>query len=326
MANRRRYIVDELVSQVRQLLDENNVESIDDDLDILPALNRAQDVAANILARHYESPLIATKEVQLIAGEQEYDLPEDALEERLEKVEVKINGQFYEVPRINYRDVTEFDYPTTQSVPYYHAVIGDTFRVYPTPSGSYSLRIWYSKDPEPMVKQQGRIVGVNVASNYVTLNTISSTSELTTDVTELDAYVNLVDGQSGTIKATLQVSEIDPDCNRVTFKTTPDRLSVLNRTVVGAIPTDVAEDDYICLVHGSCVPFMKKPNTNFIIQHAVSDIKINKLGEPGDILLRLTEKLEQQVERSWVSRETILRVKKVNRAWNSTKRRYFGRQ
>ena len=322
----RRLTVDDLIADVRSLLDEDNTANISDDTDILPALNRAQDVAANILARHYETPLIVSKTVTPTANQQEFDIPEDALEERLEKVEIQVGEFYHEVPRVSYRDISQYDYVTTAAIPQAHAIVGNKYRLLPSVTGIHPLRIWYSKDPEPFVKCQGRITVINTGSNYVTLNDIPSTTSLTTDVTNLDAYVNLVDGETGEIKATMQVSSIDTTCDRVTFKSTPDRTTVLNKTVVGAIPSTVNQDDFICLIHGSCVPFLKKPNSNFIIQHAVNDIKINKLGEPADALFRLVQKLEEQVERSWVGREQSLRVKGRNHNWVRTARRQWRTQ
>ena len=119
----------ELVSDCRSLLDEENNTAIDTQNDILPALNRAQDYASNILARHYESPLITYKEVTLTANRQEYPLPEDAFEERIEKVEVSHAGGFYPVTRLSYRDITNFESSATSSIPQYYAVINNNIRL-----------------------------------------------------------------------------------------------------------------------------------------------------------------------------------------------------
>ena len=86
--------VDDLIDQVRSLLDEDNIESVSDSADIIPALNRAQDYASNILARHYEAPLLKKVEITTVSGQEEYFIPEDAMEERIERVEVKVNNQF----------------------------------------------------------------------------------------------------------------------------------------------------------------------------------------------------------------------------------------
>lgn len=320
----RRLIVDNLIADTRSMLDEDNRSSVKDEEDILPALNRAQDFASNILARHYESPLLSNREVTLVAGQQEYDIPEDAFEGRLEKVEVKVNEQFYEVERISYRDVSVYESQSAINIPYYYAEVGKKYRLLPKPSATYPLRIWYLVDPLPLVKQQGRINLVNAGSNYLIVDTAGS--ELTTETSELDSYINIIDGQSGVRKGTLQVKTISG--NKITLKSSPARSSVLNLEVdtdLGDLSTGltVSPDDYICLVHGSCVPVIKKPFSNFLIQYAVAEIR-RKLGGPAGIELQVLESLEQQVERSWVGREQSRRVKKANNTWSLPVRRYRG--
>jgi hypothetical protein len=314
----RRLSVTDLLADVRSMIDEDNLENISDDLDILPALNRAQDYAANILARHYESPMLKKTDVALTAGESEYDIPEDAFEQRLEKVEVNPQQVFYPLKRLDFRDVTLYETPTRVNVPYYYTVIGSKFRLLPNPTASFPLRIWYLKDPDFLVKPQGRLTFINTTDNFITVDEIGS--DLTTEVDELESYINLVDGQTGEIKRTMQIKSISG--TKITFKTTPTRTSVLNRTVSGTIGTDVAEDDFICTIFGTAVPFFKKPFSNFLIQYAIAEIQM-KLGGPADIALRVRKELEEQVERSWVGREQSLRVKKRSRNWAVPTRRYF---
>jgi hypothetical protein len=314
----RRLTVQTLIDEVRSMIDEDNTSSVDDALDILPALNRAQDYAGNILARQYESPMITHTTVGLIAGVNEYDIPEDAFEQRLEKVEVSINQLFYPVKRLDYQDITLYETPTKINVPYYYCVIGNKFRLLPTPSGTYSLRIWYLKDPDPLVKEQGRITILNTANNYLIVDSIGS--DLTAEMDQLNSYVNIVDGQSGLIKASMQIQSIQG--NKITFKSSPTRSTVLNKTISSSIPSTVEADDLICVLSGSCVPLFKKPNSNFLIQYAVAEIT-RKLGGPADIEKAVLKDLELQVERSWVGREVSQRVKKVSKNWAVPTRRYF---
>lgn len=314
----RRLIVDDLIAEVRSLMDEEDTENLQDEQDILPALNRAQDEAANILARHYEEPLLTEETVTLTAGVQDYDLPEEAMEGRLEKVEIRVGGFYYEVDRISYRHGTPYEVDQNVQIPRYYAVIGNKYRFYPAPNGASEARIFYNKNPETLVRQQGRITSINVANGYVFVD--NPGDSLTTEVDDLNSYVNLVDGQSGNIKATMQIQSISN--NQIIFKSTPTRSSVLNKTIIGAIPTTVEPDDYLCTVHGSCVPFFKKPTSNFMIQHAVANLN-RKMGAPADMELRILDDYRQQVERSWVGREQSRRVKRVNTNFSRPYRRYL---
>lgn len=314
----RRLTTTDLIEEVRSLLDESNRANVSDELDILPALNRAQDVAANILARHYEAPLLAYKSLQLTQGQSEYDIPEDAFEQRIEKCEVYITSVYYPVKRIDYRDITLYETPTRTNVPYYYAVIGTKFRLLPTPTAVYPLRIWYLKDPEVLVAPQGRITVLNTANNYVVVDQVGT--DLTSAMDDLNSFVNIIDGQSGAIKGTLQIQSIAG--NKITFKTVPSRSTVLNKTISTSLPTTIEQDDFLCTIHGSCIPVFKKPFSNYLIQFAVAEIQ-RKLGGPADIELKVRDELEKLVERSWVGRENYLRVQKRNRNWQVPSRRYF---
>lgn len=312
----RRLVVDELIASVRMQLAEANTESVTDEF-ILDALNRAQDFACNIFARHYDTPLLTYTFVTTTSGTAEYDIPEDALEQRIEMLEVSINGVFYPVTQLDKNDITLFESQSAISIPYYYCVIGDKYRLVPRSSGTYPLRLWYMRDPDPFVVQQGQVTLVNLASNYLIVD--EPGSGLTTESDQLDSYVNLVDGQSGRIKATMQVQSIAN--GRITFRSSPIRTSVLNKTILTALPLAadgvsslVQPDDYVCLVHGSCVPFIKKPLSNYVIQYAVAEIR-RALGGPAELEEAVKKQMEQEVERSWVGRPSKLRVKAVSGIW-----------
>ncbi len=328
---------DDLISEVRSMLDEDNRESVTDAEDILPALNRAQNYAANILSRHYESPLLVKKDVTTVNSQMEYDIPEDAFEQRIEKLEVRINNIFYEMRRIDYRDISLFENKSSTSIPYYYVIIGTRYRIIPASNSIYPLRIWYLKDPLPLVASQGRINVVNTSSNYVIVDNVGS--DVTTEADQLNSYLSIIDAQTGNRKATFQVKNVNG--NRINFKTSPARSTVLNipiDTDMSSLylndnsteprrnegPTITIEpDDYVCVIKGSCVPFFKKPFSNFLVQYAIAEIR-RKLGGPAELEQRVLKDLEDQVERSWVGREQTLRVKKVNDAWDLPVRRFYG--
>lgn len=312
----RRLTVDNLVAEVQSMIDETNTANVDIKKDILPALNRAQDKACNILARHFDDPLLTYKMVQPTAGTSEYPIPEDAFEQRLEKIEVKVNQVFYEVHRISYRDITLYQTPQPQNSPYYYAIIGNKYKLLPSPSATYPIRIWYLRDPKPLVMPQGRITSFNTGSNYLIVDSVGE--DVDTNIDSLASYLNIVDGETGDIKATLQVQSVNG--RKVTFKTVPSRSEVLGLTVGTGLPTDIAADDLICLAEGTCVPFLKKPMSNYVIQYAVAEIT-RKLGGTADMELRVTQDLEQVVERSWAGREQDIRVKKRSKQWGFISRR-----
>lgn len=313
------YTVDDLVSQVRSQLDEENIDSVSTDNDILPALNRAQDFAADIYAKHYPEPFLAYTTLTLSGGVAEYDMPEDLFEDRVEKVEISINQTYREVKRLSYRDITIYESSTHTDIPVYYVLYGRKIRFLSTPSGTYNARMWYVRNPEKLVLQQGRITVVNSASNYVTVD--SAGSALTTEADQLGSYVNFVDGQTGEIKGSAQIQRLSD--NRITVRTSPTRSTVLNRTISSLSDLSIGLDDYLCSIDGTCVPYFSRPTSNFLIQYAVSEIT-RKLGGAGGPEEEILNKFEQQVQRSWAGREQSLRIKKDNNIW-SIQRRWWPR-
>jgi len=307
MAFQRRLTTRALVAETRQLVDEENVVSVTD-AEIVASLNRAQDRVATILAKHYQPPMLVEAFVTVTEASIDYPLPENALEQRLVKVDwYTAGGGFHRLDEISIRDLDRYQDPTPQAggVPYYYCIIGANFRILPGNGAGGQLRIFYLADPAPLVLEQGRITLVNTAGRYVVVDELGE--GVTTDVDELESYVNLVDKNTGKIKATLQVQAIAD--RKVTFRATPTRTTVQDRTVLGALPATVEPDDYLCNVAGTCVPLMKKPGSNYILQYAAADVSVTKLGADPGILMGQVTKMEEDVTRSWSGRPNTMRVR-----------------
>jgi hypothetical protein len=308
-------VVDDLISQIRAQIDERNVDVVTDS-DILQALNRAQDYAADILARQYVEPLLTYKDITLLNNQQTYDIPEDAFEDRILKLETIIRGIHYELKNIKFTQVASYEIPTPQQIPSYYSIVGKQFRIIPASIGQYTLRLWYLKEPETLQVSQGRIT--NLGSNYVLVDQVGP--DVTTPSNASLNYVNLIDAQSGLIKATMQVQAISG--NKLTFKAIPDETTVYGKTVVGTLPATLEKNDYVAIVTGTCVPTLKKPFTNFFIQYAVAEIK-RRLGDPDTNEQSVLKEFEKQVERSWVGREQETRISKRSRNWLFPRRRLY---
>lgn len=319
------YTVDDLVSEVRSMLDEQNRDSVATDTDILPALNRAQDYAFDIYARRYVEPLLRPTELILQGGVQEYAIPEDVFEDRILKIEIRVptggvGSTFAEVQQISYRDLANYESASNTNIPLYYAIYGRKIRFVAPPSGAYPARLWSLRNPEKLVLSQGRITVSNPASNYLIVD--SAGEDLTTEADKLGSYVNIIDGQSGEIKGTLQIQSLNAN-NRLTFRTVPQRTVVLNREVAGDLSSIALElDDYVASVEGSCVPYFSRPTSNFLIQYAVAEIT-RKLGGSAEMEERILEKFERQIEKSFANRPQALRVTKRSRIWGVPTRRFW---
>lgn len=315
--------VDTLVDAVRSQLHETNVEAVDTTLDILPALNRAQNFAVDIYSRYYPDPFLKHQTLTLTGGTQEYDIPEEAFEDRILKVEMSIGNSlgrptFREVQRISYTDVTNYESASVSNIPYYYAVVGRKIRFVPVPSGTYNSRIWFIRGPENMVLQQGRVTLINTASNYLVVDAIGG--DLSTTADQLGSYLNVIDGQTGEVKSTHQIQSLSG--NRITIRSTPARDTVLGRDVTGSLPSTIEKDDYVCSVSGSCIPFLNSPTSNFVVQYTINEM-VRKLGGDVTAELQLLKDLEEQISRTWTGRETTLRVTKRSPIFGVTTRRLF---
>lgn len=318
------YTVENLSDEIRAQLDEDNRDSVSTETDIIPTLNRAQDYAFDTLSRKYPEPLLQYTTLALQGGVAEYDIPENVFEDRIEKLETIIpasssSSTFREIQRISYRDISNYESSNTTNIPYYYCIFERTIRVVPAPAGTYNCRLWYMRIPEKLVTPQGRVTVVNTAGNYVIVDIVGE--DLSTETDQLHSYVNVVDGQTGKVKGTLQIQSIVDE--KITFRSVPTRTPVLNREVLGDLAdVDISTDDYLCSVEGTCVPYFGRPISNFLIQFSVAEIT-RKLGGQADTEEKVLEKFEKQVERTWAGRENTLRVKKRSQIWGNSGYRWY---
>lgn len=314
-------LVDDMIDMVRDQIDENATNDITDQ-DIVQALNRAQDSAADILARHYPDPMLDDpRTLPMVARQSVYDLPEDIFESRLVGVEATNGTVVYPLIRIPYSDLNIYESSGTTNIPYVYAIVGPKLYIKPQPGSdsTFYLRLWVLKELETLQEQQGRITHIDQANNKIYLD--SAGEDLTTESDNNNSYVNVVDSATGLIKSSFQIKTLVS--NVVTFKSVPDRAAVYGKDIAAEIPDTVEVDDYICNVRGSCVPYLKKPFSNYMIQFAVVEIK-RRLGEDVAQELQALKDFEEQVERTWAGREQQLRVSKRTKHWVRPSRRWLG--
>lgn len=321
------YTVDDIIAEVRSCIDEDNTDSIDTDRDILPAVNRAQDYAFDVLTRKYPEPLLEPASLVLQNAVQDYDIPENVFEDRVKKLELAIpagNGRFtyQELTRISYSDIGQYETGSLTAVPKWYCIFGRTIRIIDTPTGTYNARLWYLRNPERLVQPQGRIT--TVGSNYVIVD--SQGSALSTEADLLESYVNIVNGRTGEIRGSMQIQILGPD--RIIFRSSPLRSTVLGKSITSSTDLadlEIATDDYLSPITGTCVPYFSRPITNFLIMYTSADLN-GKLGvEESTLEQKLIEKLETQVERTWAGREQTLRVKRRSRIWGRPIRTWANR-
>lgn len=299
-----------LIQAVRSQLDEDNTASIDDSRDIVPALNRGLSKAYSVLARRYPDPLLTSMTFTPTANEADYTIPEDAFEDRVEKIEAIQNGSVFPIKRVDFRDLLYFETQGSVNSPLAWASIGRTYRVAPKPTGTYQFRVWYLKEPPNLGIEQGRITSVNIAANYVTVDLAGESLESAID--DNNAYINIIDKDTGVIKSSHQIQNIIG--NRILFRAIPTRTEVYGQTIVGSIPDTAQLDDYICLVTDTCISPLRNPLANYVIQFAVAELT-RKLGGENDMEMRVLDQMEKDVERQWSGRENTSRVRSTSKHW-----------
>lgn len=318
------YTVQDLVDETRAQLDEQNRDTVDTNTDILPALNRAQDYAFDTYGRKYPEPIL-DKQPLTLTSEQEYDIPEGVFEDRILRIEIVIpggtsgNATYRRVTRVSYQEAAELESTSPAAIPNFYLVYGRKIRFIAAPTGTYSARIWFLKSPEKLVLPQGRVQILNAASNYVIVD--STGTSLTTESDQLGSYINIVDGQTGLIKKSLQIQSIAE--GKITFRSTPTRSTVLNRTISGSFTSaDIQADDYLSPIDGTCVPYYGRPTSNFLIQFAVAEIR-RKLGDNSAREDQVLERFERQVEKTFTNRENNMTIQRRNPQWKQGFRRWF---
>lgn len=327
---RRLSTVDDLVSEIRQQLDELNIDSVSTQDRILPTANRGLDYSYDLLSRRYPDPYITHVQLTL-TQDQEYELPEDCFEDRISRVEIVTdqgsNGQVSvcEVRRVSYYDSWKYESRSPTATPPVYCITGRRIRFPTAPTGTYPARIWFVQEPEQLVLPQGRITVYNQPSNYVIVD--AAGGDLSTEADTLESYVNLIDAQTGQVKWTGQISVLDGE--QLTFRTSPLRTSVLNRTVSGTLPTSsedpsVELDDFVCNIRGTCIP-PSGALRNFLIEFTVAEIA-RSLGRDAASEEDVLQKFERQIEKYGAARENTLRVQRRSGAWGGQRRRWFPTQ
>ena len=107
------------------------------------------------------------------------------------------------------------------------------------------------------------------------------------------------------------------DGNKITFKSTPTRATVLNQTVLSSIPEDLKLDDFISSVKGVGVVYFRDPIVNYIIQYSVNEIQrslgVSNLSYEESVL----RDLRKRVEEAWARRPASKFKRSFGRIWRS---------
>ena len=326
----RGFIVDDMINETRSLVDEFNEHQLDDVADILPSLNRAQEKAVKVLSRIYPDPIMQYVDV-VGPSTREIDIPENIWEDKISRMEwISTTGyvQPKECQHVGLRLLSQHDEGSQNAVamPDVYAIVGRKIRFNGRPNGIGNLRIWYLREIDQLVKSVARVTDLVEGSETLYLGEVSAEFDPFGSVTygDWNSYVNVVDGQTGTIKGTFQIKAYN-GADTLELKTVPDRSIVLNRdvstTLVGA---NVSADDYICSIRGTCVQYFLDSFHAFCVQYTVAELK-RKLGYAYDVDQQLIKDFEAELTKTHMGRSPAMRIKNNNPNWLKGSRRRFYR-
>lgn len=308
-------LVDDLLSMTRSQVDESNTSDLSN-TKILQALQRAQMKLVRLATRRYAPMFQATQTLTVESGTRNVTIPEAAFGLKVNKVDIIVGTQAYKVDAATESQVSAWDNTaTTTTIPQYWTHQGSVIKLYPRPTSAVSVRVTYQRRPPDLVLSQGRIHSYD--SDAVTCELDALGSGLTTSLAALGCFVNWVDGTTGIVKATLQVSALDTATKTVTFKTSGlGRATVFGQTVATALPTDAATDDYLCLASGTCIPMLVADYADYLVQFAVVELK-RKQGEDVVAEVAALRELESDVTAMWAGRPGARRIRRTANHWNS---------
>lgn len=310
--------VSTLLDELRAAVEEENSVQIRDDYNLLPIVNRAHEVAYKVLAQVYPDPISDFLDIPVTT--QTINIPETVGMDKIYK-SYWIDGAGRKIVNCNRAGLQHFsDTDTTGSTnfPAEYVLYGRKLRFSSSPSGT--LRMWYMVKREALVEPIATIDSIS-GTDTIAISDFDDQTDFTSG--RLSPYVNIVDGNTGVIKATVQVRSSDTDT--IVIRTSPDRSSVLNRSVSSDLTTltdsanmavSIEADDLICPVTGTCVIPYHDLVHGFIIQESIATLK-RELGYAYDVDQQLVTTFRIDMRKAATAgADAPITIRRRNPIWN----------
>lgn len=303
-----------LIEEVRALADEQNGASRTDP-QIIAMMNRGLRYVASRLARStYVEPLltrvsIATTDYDADVG---LEVPRDAFEDRVLYVQMDVAGGPERVEQRTYRQVNALESSTAAAIPDAWYLRGRRIFFVQPPSGTYAALVDYLRGPDPLTPSQGRITSVDAAALSVTVDEVGGDLSPSSDT--LGSFVNVIDPLTGLVRGTFQIASIVG--TRVALRASPTRTTVQGRTLdTSFTDLDIAEDDYLCLSKGTCVPQFGAAWTTYLVEYAAAEVNRSLTDAMTQISTEIAKKAGEFAAAQSSGRTSTLRIKNKSRIW-----------
>jgi len=311
--------IQNLIDELRSTIEEENSAQLKDDRDLLPIINSAHKRAFEILTQLYPEPIMTFSTYDV--STQLWTLPENLYQDKIvHMVWVDENERkICDCKKSSLTKFTEQQQTAYQGYPRSYVVIGRNVKFSSPPGGK--LMVFYLVDLPKLVRP------------LATIDEVEGTDKLY--ISELDAeydptasrtsgYLNIVDGQTGLIKGSVQVKTLGTDY--IEIRSTPDRSKVLNRAIASdltALTDDLGQsisveaDDYLCEIAGVCVIPYDSMVAAFIKQSSIATLKRNQ-GYAYDVDQQLEGQFRSDMQKAAnASRDNPITIRRTNACWNS---------
>ena len=312
--------VADLVEEIREQSDEMNVAAKSDDA-IVRVINRGQRWIAAQLARGYRKPLVArtTLVTTNYDSSNGIEMPRDAFEDRIVQVYANTPVTPTKIEERDETQVSAFEYKQSVPIPQFWYIRGRNIITVPPMQSTYNLLVDYVRQPDPCVLPLGRVSEWDATSGAWLSVADLDTTQLSTTTDSLASFINIVDGLTGRIKCTLQVSSISS--TKLNLRAVPTYTEVYGRTVSTSFAAllntaqTITADDYACLAKGTCVPQFGLGLLTYLVEYSVAAIGRSL----GDAMTQISDAIKkdakEQAEQQGAGRPNTLRVKNRSRVW-----------
>lgn len=313
--------ISNILDELRAAVEEENSVQIQDDYNLLPILNRAHRKAYEILTQAYPEPLLDYRDIAV--STREFNLPENIYQDKLHKLYwIDSTGKkLGECSKAGVHQFSDEDSVGELGWPSSYVIFGRKIRFSADPSST--LRMWYMNELERLNEPIATIDGVT-GTDTLQISELDASYNFTGGRTS--SYVNIVDGQTGLIKATVQVRSSSTDT--IVIRSSPDRTLVLNRDISSDLTalTDskgdvitVNADDYVCDIKGVCVLPYWDLVADFMTQYSIAELK-RELGYAYDVDQQLVTAFKVDMRKAALAgRDAPFVIRRRNAIWNTSR-------
>lgn len=180
------------------------------DEDIISLLDDGLVDASSIIGTKYLNYISKEETIDLVSGQSTYDIPADALEERVEALRIFYNNQYYDLKEMLVDQEVALLNLNTGVVPKYYIVKAGYVQIYPTPAISIAngLIFVYPVKQDRLDKRLGRVNKIESNSRIYFDEFYYADSDGLPRINE-NEYISSINKTTGNLEYTFRVASIN---------------------------------------------------------------------------------------------------------------------